>query len=47
MTMATILLLNVAAIIGLLALLAATMRLPHRLLTSDGSGSAERPGPRS
>lgn len=47
MTMATILALNVAAIAGLLALLAATMRLPYHLPSFPRSGStASRVGRR-
>ena len=42
MTMATILILNLVAVVGLLALLAATMRLPYHLATSPGSGAVER-----
>jgi hypothetical protein len=39
-TMATILVLNGAAVAGLLALLAATMRLPYHLPTSPRSRAA-------
>ena len=42
MTMATILILNGVAVVGLLALLAATMRLPYHLPTSPGSGAERR-----
>jgi hypothetical protein len=42
MTMATILILNVVAVVGLLALLAATMRLPYHVPTSPGSGVERR-----
>jgi hypothetical protein len=46
-TMATILILNGVAVVGLLALLAATMRLPYHLPTSPGSGAERRdPHPR-
>jgi hypothetical protein len=41
-TMATILVLNGVAVVGLLALLAATMRLPYHLPTSPRSGVAGR-----
>ncbi|HMA27133.1 MAG TPA: hypothetical protein VKO62_05810 [Solirubrobacterales bacterium] len=40
--MATILILNAVAVTGLLALLAATMRLPYHLPTSPGAGAARR-----
>lgn len=43
MTIATALILNVIAVIGLLGLLAATMRLPYHLPTSPRSGAAETP----
>jgi cell division protein FtsN len=43
-TMATILILNAVAVTGLLALLAATMRLPYQLPSSPGSGVAGRQG---
>jgi hypothetical protein len=39
-TMATTLILNGVAVVGLLALLAATMRLPYHLPTSPRSGDA-------
>ena len=42
MTMATILILNAVAVTGLLALLAAAMRLPYHLPSSPGSGVAGR-----
>ena len=41
MTIATALVLNGAAVIALLALLAATMRLPYHLATAPRSGSTE------
>jgi hypothetical protein len=41
-TMATILVLNGVAVVGLLALLAATMRLPYHLPTSPRSSVAGR-----
>ena len=42
MTMATILILNGVAVVALLALLAATMRLPYHLPTSPRSGAERR-----
>lgn len=42
MTMATVLILNGVAVVSLLALLAATMRLPYHLPTSPGSGAKRR-----
>jgi hypothetical protein len=41
-TMSTILVLNGVAVVGLLALLAATMRLPYHLPTTPRSGVAGR-----
>jgi hypothetical protein len=41
-TMATVLILNGVAVVSLLALLAATMRLPYHLPTSPGSGAERR-----
>ena len=41
MSIATAVILNVAAIVGLLALLAATMRLPYHLPITPRSGEAE------
>jgi hypothetical protein len=40
--MATVLILNGVAVVALLALLAATMRLPYHLPTSPGSGAERR-----
>jgi hypothetical protein len=47
MTMATILILNVVAVVGLLALLAATMRLPYHLPTSPVRSGATPEAPPS
>ena len=44
MSIATAVILNVAAIVGLLALLAATMRLPYHLPITPRSGEAEPEG---
>jgi hypothetical protein len=41
-SIATALILNVAAVIGLLALLAATMRLPYRMPASPRAGADGR-----
>ncbi len=46
MSIATAVILNVAAIVGLLALLAATMRLPYHLPTTPRSVEAEPEGAR-
>ena len=43
MTIATALILNGVAVVGLLALLAATMRLPYHLPTSPRSAVERRP----
>jgi uncharacterized MAPEG superfamily protein len=45
-SIATAVILNVAAIVGLLALLAATMRLPYHLPITPRSGEAETDGAR-
>ncbi len=47
MSIATALILNVVAVIGLLGLLAATMRLPYHLPTTPRSGDSEPQGARS
>ena len=39
MTIATALILNVVAVVGLLVLLAATMRLPYHMATAPRSGA--------
>ena len=43
MSIATAVILNVAAVVGLLALLAATMRLPYHMPTAPRAGAARRP----
>ena len=42
MSIATAVILNVAAVVGLLALLAATMRLPYHMPTSPRAPTARR-----
>ena len=46
MSIATAVILNVAAVVGLLVLLAATMRLPYHLSITPRSGEAEPEGAR-
>ncbi len=46
MSIATAVILNVAAIVGLLGLLAATMRLPYHLPMAPGSGTVAPDGTR-
>ena len=46
MSIATAVILNVVAVVGLLGLLAATMRLPYHLPTTPRSGDSEPEGAR-
>ncbi len=46
MSIATALIMNVVAVVGLLGLLAATMRLPYHLPTTPRSGDSEPEGAR-
>ena len=46
MSIATVLILNVAAVVGLLVLLAATMRLPYHLPTTSRAGETAPEGRR-
>lgn len=46
MSIATAVILNMAAVVGLLVLLAATMRLPYHLPITPRSGEAEPEGAR-
>ena len=46
MSIATAVILNVVAVVGLLVLLAATMRLPYHLPTTPRSGDSEPEGAR-